>query len=415
MSERVVVTGLGAVTALGNDVPTYWAGLVAGRSGVAAISSYDTADQAVRIAAEIKDLDVIGLLGSKRARRTDPFTQVALIAADQAVADAGIEFGTNANSHDTAVVLGTSIGGITTLLHGADVLRERGARRVSPLMIPMMMYNAAAGEIAIRYGLHGPAMSVTSACASSTCAIGEAARLIRTGAAGVVVCGGSDAGMHPLALAAFGNMRAVSRRNDEPERASRPFDADRDGFVLGEGAGVLVLEGLAHAQERGSRICAEIVGHGASTDAFHITAPDHKGAGAILSMKRALRDARLEPESIDYVNAHGTGTPLNDAVETRALREVFGTYAYRVPVSSTKSMIGHPLGAAGAVEAIACIKSLQTGVIHPTINYETPDPDCDLDYVPNQARETHPRTALSNSFGLGGHNGTIILAAWEGQ
>ena len=230
----------------------------------------------------------------------------------------------------------------------------------------------------------------------------------------MVICGGSDAGMHPLALAAFGNMQAVSRRNDEPERASRPFDADRDGFVLGEGAGVLVLESLAHARERGARIYAEVAGYGASTDAFHITAPDEEGAGAVLSMKRALRDAGLGPEDIDYINAHGTSTPLNDAVETRAIREVFGEHAYRIPVSSTKSMIGHLLGAAGAVEAIACIKSLQTGIIHPTINYETPDPDCDLDYVPNQARETHPRTALSNSFGFGGHNGTLIFAAWEG-
>jgi 3-oxoacyl-[acyl-carrier-protein] synthase II len=358
-------------------------------------------------------LDVTGLLGARRARRTDPFTQVALIAADQAVADAGLEFGTDAQGHDAAVVLGTSIGGVTTLLHGADVLRDRGARRVSPLMIPMMMSNAAAGEIAIRYSLHGPAMSVTAACASSTYAIGEAARLIRTGAASVVICGGSDAGMHPLALAAFGNMRAVSRRNDEPERASRPFDADRDGFVLGEGAGVLILESLAQAQARGARIYAEVVGYGASTDAFHITSPDAKGEGAVLSMKRALCDAGLGPADIDYINAHGTSTPLNDAMETRAIREVFGKCAYRIPVSSTKSMIGHLLGAAGAVEAIACIKSLESGVIHPTINYETPDPDCDLDYVPNQARETHPRTALSNSFGFGGHNGTIIFAAWE--
>jgi 3-oxoacyl-[acyl-carrier-protein] synthase II len=229
----------------------------------------------------------------------------------------------------------------------------------------------------------------------------------------VVICGGSDAGMHPLALAAFGNMQAVSRRNDEPERASRPFDADRDGFVLGEGAGVLVLESLAHAQERGARIRAEVAGYGASTDAFHITAPDEKGAGAVLSMRRALQDAGLDPEDIDYINAHGTSTPLNDAVETRAIREVFGQHAYRIPISSTKSMIGHLLGAAGAVEAIACIKSLETGVIHPTVNYETPDPDCDLDYVPNQAREAHPRTALSNSFGFGGHNGTLVFTVWE--
>jgi 3-oxoacyl-[acyl-carrier-protein] synthase II len=414
MHERAVVTGLGAVTPLGNDVPTYWAGLVAGRSGVGPISSYDASGAAVRIAAEIKDLEVVSLLGRKRARRTDSYTQAALIAANQAVADAGLDFGNSDIRRNASVVLGTAVGGITTQLHGADVFRERGSRRVSALMVPMMMSNAAAGEISIRYGLHGKSMSVCAACATGTYAIGEAAGLIRRGEARVAICGGSDKGMHPLALAGFGNMQAVSQRNDEPERASRPFDADRDGFVLGEGAGVLVLESLAHAQGRGARIYAEVVGYGTSTDAFHITAPDEKGAGAVLSMVRALRDSGLDPEEIDYINAHGTSTRLNDAMETRAIREVFGEHAYRIPVSSTKSMIGHSLGGAGAVEAIACIKTLETGIIHPTINYETPDPECDLDYVPNEARETHPRTALSNSFAFGGHNGTIIFAAWEG-
>jgi 3-oxoacyl-[acyl-carrier-protein] synthase II len=413
MQERVVVTGLGAVTPLGNDVPTFWAGLVAGRSGIGPISAYDASAQSIRIAGEIKDLDVTSRLGTKRARRTDPFSQVALIASDEAVTDAGLDFENPSFRDNAAVVLGTSIGGISTLLDGAYALRERGERRVSPLMIPMMMSNAAAGEIAIRHGLRGLTFSVVSACASGTHAIGEAFRLVRTGAASSVICGGSDAGMHPLALAAFGNMQAVSRRNDEPERASRPFDANRDGFVLGEGAGLLVLESLTQAQKRGARILAEVVGFGASTDAFHITAPDKEGAGAILSMQRALQDAGLEPRDIDYINAHGTSTPLNDAVETRAIREVFGEHAYRTPVSSTKSMIGHLLGAAGAVEAIACVRSLETGVLHPTINYETPDPACDLDYVPNQARETQPLTALSNSFGFGGHNGTLVFAAWR--
>jgi 3-oxoacyl-[acyl-carrier-protein] synthase II len=402
------------VTPLGNDVPSFWDGLVAGRSGVGPISAYDATGDAVRIAAEVKDLDVAGLLGRKGARRTDRFGQMALIASDQAIADAGLDLDDSDLSRDTAVLLGTAVGGITTLLNGADVLRDRGERRVSALMIPMMMSNAAAGEIAIRHGFHGLTLSVVSACATGTHAVGEAARLIRSGAAPVVICGGSEAGMHPLSLAAFGNMQAVSRRNDEPERASRPFDADRDGFVLGEGAGVLVLESLARARARMARIYAEVIGYGASTDAFHITAPDKEGAGAILSMKRALDDAGLEPEKIDYINAHGTSTPLNDAIETRAIRELFGQHANGVPISSTKSMIGHLMGAAGAVEAIACIKSLETGVLHPTINYETPDPDCDLDYVPNQARETHPGTALSNSFGFGGHNGTLIFAAWEG-
>jgi 3-oxoacyl-[acyl-carrier-protein] synthase II len=258
-------------------------------------------------------------------------------------------------------------------------------------------------------------LAVCSACASATNAIGEAARLIRSRVANMVICGGSDAGMHPLALAALGNMQAVSRRNEQPERASRPFDADRDGFVLGEGAGVLILENLTAALRRGARIYAELLGYGASTDAFHITAPDEQGAGAILSMRNALLDAGLETEEIDYINAHGTSTPLNDAVETHAIKEVFGQSAYQIPVSSTKSMIGHLLGAAGAAEAVACIKSLETGMIHPTINYETPDPACDLDYVPNQARQTHPRTVLTNSFGFGGHNGTLIFAAWEGD
>ena len=414
MDERVVVTGLGAVTPLGNDVPTYWDGLVAGRSGVGPMSAYDATDYAVRIAAEVKGLDVTSLLGRKQARRLDRFSQIALIASDQAVADAGLDLEDSDINRNTAVLLGSAVGGITTLLQGADVLRDRGERRVSALMIPMMMSNAAAGEIAIRHGLHGLTLSVVSACASGTHAIGEAARLIRTGAAPVVICGGSEAGMHPLALSAFGNMQAVSRRNDEPDRASRPFDADRDGFVIGEGAGVLVLESLALARKRGARIYAELAGYGASTDAFHITAPDEQGSGAALSMKRALGDAGLDPEEIDYINAHGTSTPLNDVVETRAIHEVFGQHAHRVPISSTKSMIGHLLGAAGAVEAIACIKSLETGVVHPTVNYETPDPDCDLDYVPNEARETNPRTALSNSFGFGGHNGTLVFSAWEG-
>jgi 3-oxoacyl-[acyl-carrier-protein] synthase II len=285
---------------------------------------------------------------------------------------------------------------------------------VSALMIPMMMPNAAAGEIAIKYGLHGPALSLASACATGTNSIGEAAERIRHGMAEVMICGGGESVMHPIALAALSNMRAVSRRNEEPERASRPFDADRDGFVMGEGAGVLVLESLDHAQKRGARIHAEVVGYGVSCDAFHITAPDENGTGAALSMKLALEDAGLRPEEIDYINAHGTSTPLNDSIETRAIHRIFGGYAYQVPISSTKSMIGHLMGAAGAVESVVCVKTLQTGVIHPTINYETPDPDCDLDYVPNEAREIDPHTALSNSFGFGGHNATLIFHRWEG-
>ena len=414
MLERVVVTGLGAVTALGHNVSSYWEGLVGGQSGVGPITAYDASEQAVQIAAEIKDLDVVGRLGRKASRRTDRFTQVALIAAEEAVADAGLDFENRELGQNTAVLLGTAVGGISTLLNGEDTLRERGARRVSPLMIPMMMANAAAGEIAIRYGLQGETFAVVSACASGNHAIGAASRLIQIGATSTVLTGGFEAGMHPLALAAFANMQAVSRRNEEPERASRPFDAERDGFVLGEGGAVLVLESLSQALERGARIRAEVAGYGASTDAFHITSPDEKGAGAALSMLRAVQNAGMEPNEIDYVNAHGTSTPLNDATETRAIRSVFGQHAEDLAISSTKSMIGHLLGGAGAAEAVACVKSLETGVIHPTINYENPDPDCDLDYVPNQAREAQPRTALSNSFGFGGHNGTVIFRAWEG-
>ncbi len=414
MRERVVVTGLGAVTPLGNNVPAFWAGLVAGRSGVGPITLYDPSGEAVRIAAEVKDLDPIAHLGRKQARRTDRFTQMALIATDEAVIDAGLAFEDSETGRDVGVILGTAVGGIRTLLESSEVMQERGSRRVSAMTVPMMMSNAAAGEISIRYGLCGLTLSVASACATGTNAIGEAAELIRRGAAEVIICGGSESWMHPLALAAFNNMQALSARNDEPERASRPFDADRDGFVMGEGAGVLILESLAHAQRRGARIYAEVTGYGTSSDAFHITAPDENGTGAVLSMERALRDAGFGPEAIDYINAHGTSTPLNDITETRAIHKVFGKHADRVPVSSTKSMIGHLLGAAGAVEAIACIKSLETGVIHPTINYETPDPDCDLDFVPNQARHTNPRTALSNSFGFGGHNATLIFSGRGG-
>lgn len=415
MRKQVVVTGMGAVTPLGHDVATYWAGLIEGQSGIGPITHFDASSQKSKIGAEVKGLDPSKLLGRKQARRTDRFTQMALIATDEAIADAGLDLKGNGNGHQAGVMLGSAIGGLDTLLSSHEVLLQRGPGRVSPLMIPMMMSNAAAGEIAIRYGLRGQSLSVASACATAANALGEGAELIRRGVAEVMICGGSEATMHPLAQAAFANMQALSTRNDDPQRASRPFDAERDGFVMGEGAGTLILENMEHAEKRGARIYAELTGYGSSSDAFHITAPDQEGTGAVLSMQRALANAGLEPEQIHYVNAHGTSTPLNDAMETRALRKVFGQHAYNVPVSSTKSMIGHLLGAAGAVEAIACIKALETGMIHPTTNYETPDPDCDLDYVPNQARETQPRTVLSNSFGFGGHNVTLILSAWENQ
>lgn len=412
MRKRVVVTGLGAVTPLGNDVPTLWENLLAGRSGVGPITQFDPSGLEVRIAAEVKDFDPVALFGRREARRHDRFTLFALEAARQAIADA--DLGLDREDRDAiGVVIGTGIGGALTFLENHDVLREAGPRRVSPFMIPMMMPNAASAVIAITYGLRGPNMVVASACATGAHAVGEAAEIIRRGDAEVMLCGGSEAVIHPLALSGFANMGALSSRNDEPQRASRPFDAGRNGFVLGEGAGVLVLESLEHAQARGARVYCELAGYGASCDAFHIAAPEETGEGAALAIRRALADAGLSPEAVDYINAHGTSTPLNDRIETLAIRAVFGPHADHLAVSSTKSMIGHLMGAAGAVEAIVCVKSLETGWVHPTINYETPDPACDLDYVPNQARYLKPRVALSNSFGFGGHNGCLVFVAQD--
>jgi 3-oxoacyl-[acyl-carrier-protein] synthase II len=412
MRRQVVVTGLGAVTPLGNDVPTLWDGLLAGRSGAGPITLFDPSDLEVRIAAEVKDFDPVTLFSRREARRNDRFTLFALEATRQAVADAGLQFGRD-DGREVGVLIGSAIGGILTLLENYDVLQASGPRRVSPFMVPMMMPNAASGTVAIAYGLRGPNLCVASACATGSHAVGEAAEMIRRGHADVMICGGSDAVITSLSLAAFKNMGAVSTRNDEPERASRPFDAARDGFVMGEGAGVLVLETLEHARQRGARVYCEVVGYGATADAYHITAPEDTGQGAAGAMGRALQDADLPPEEVDYINAHGTSTVLNDPIETQAIRTVFSAHADRLAVSSTKSMVGHLMGAAGAVEAIACAKSLETGWVHPTINYETPDPACDLDYVPNQARRLEPRVALSNSFGFGGHNGCLVFRRWE--
>jgi 3-oxoacyl-[acyl-carrier-protein] synthase II len=414
MRKRVVITGLGAVTPIGNDVPSFWGALIAGRSGGAPITAYDASDQVVQIAAEIKGFDPADYLDRRLIKRTDRFTQLALVAADEAIASSGLDLEQRGDNRDVGVIVGTGIGGVGTLIENLKVMEMRGPKRVSALMVPMMMPNAAAGHIAIKHGLHGIAMSVASACATGNNAIGESTEHIRRGIAEVMICGGSESVMHPLTAAALSNMGAVSRRNDDPERASRPFDADRDGFLIGEGAAVLILESLEHAQKRGARIFAEVAGYGSSCDAFHITAPDEKGAGAVMSMRAALRDANLGPGDIDYINAHGTSTPLNDPMETRAIHTVFGDDARELSVSSTKSMVGHLMGAAGAVEAVGCVRMLETGIVHPTINYETPDPECDLDYVPNEAREIHLRTALSNSFGFGGHNATVIFSKWEG-
>jgi 3-oxoacyl-[acyl-carrier-protein] synthase II len=412
MKKRVVITGLGAVTPLGNDVPTLWEGLLAGRSGVGPITHFDPSDLGVQIAAEVKGFDAKALFGRRAARRNDRFTLFAMACARQAIADAGLQL-EEEDTRQVGVLIGSAIGGMLSFLEGYDDYLERGPRRVSPFLATMMMINAPSAVVAIDYGLHGPNLSVASACATGSHAIGEAAEVIRRGDAEVMITGGSDATIHPLALAAYDNMGAVSNRNDDPTRASRPFTADRDGFVTGEGAGALILESLEHAQQRGARIYCELGGYGATADAFHVTAPEEAGKGAAEAMEHAVRDAGLPLDAVDYINAHGTSTPLNDRIETQAIRTVFGPHADALAVSSSKSMVGHLMGASGAVEAIACVKSLETGWVHPTINYDNPDPECDLDYVPNEARKIDPEVILSNSFGFGGHNACLLLRRWE--
>jgi 3-oxoacyl-[acyl-carrier-protein] synthase II len=414
MSDRVVITGLGLVTPVGNDVAATWDALLAGRSGVGHITHFDASDFPTRIAAEVKDFDPIAMFGRREARRMDRFTQFAMATAGQALKDAGITV-TEENAGRIGAIIGTGVGGIISVVDQAEVLRKNGPRRVSPFLIPMMLPDTAPGQVAIAYGLKGPNFAVISACATGANAIGEATEVIRRGAADVVLAGGVEACILPLACAGFMAMQAVSTRNDEPERASRPFDAERDGFVIGEGGGVLVLESEAHARARGARIYAEVAGYGATADAFHITAPDETGEGAARAMQAALDQAGLDPEQIGYLNAHGTSTALNDKGETDAVKTVFGDYAYKLPISSTKSMTGHLLGAAGAVEAVFTVLSLVEGVLLPTINYEFPDPDCDLDYVPNNARRVSVDTAMSNSFGFGGHNACLIMRRVNGR
>jgi 3-oxoacyl-[acyl-carrier-protein] synthase II len=408
VQKRIVVTGLGTVNPVGNDVDLTWEALLSGRSGVAPIAQFDARDLSVKIAAEVKDFDPIALFDRRTARRNDKFTLFALEAARQALSDAGLEANWPSPTR-AGVLIASAIGGVITLTRNLGILAEQGPRRVSPFMVPMMMPNAASAVVSITYGLRGPSLSLNSACATGGNALGEAMEMIRRDQVDVVVCGGSDAAVQPVSLAAFHNMGAVSTLNEEPHRASRPFDADRQGFVMGEGAGVVVLESLAHAIGRGARIYCELAGYGATTDAFHIAAPDETGRGAARAMRQALNDAGLTPGDVDYVNAHGTGTPLNDRVETMAIRAVFGDHADRLAVSSSKSMMGHLMGAAGAVEAIACVKSLESGWVHATINRDTPDPECDLDYVPEGARHLSPRVAMSNSFGFGGHNACLVF------
>ena len=409
MRKRIVITGMGCISPLGNDVDTLWSNVLVGKSGVGLISLYDTSRFKVKIGAEIKNFDAVSLFGVRDARRMDRFVQFAMAAAMQAVEQSRLVVN-ETNRDRIGVMLGSGIGGMNTMSEQMAVFSQRGPDRVSPFLVPRMLPDSAAGMVAIHLGVRGPNMAVVSACASGSNAIGEAAEVIRRGAADVVICGGSEAVIVPIAMAGLGVMNALSTRNDEPERASRPFDRQRDGFVMGEGAGILVLESLEHARERGTPILGEISGYGTSNDAYHISAPSENGAGAALCMRNALENAGLSAKDISYINAHGTSTQLNDKSETQAIKEVFGSQAYRIPVSSTKSMTGHLLGAAGALEAVICIKVLQEAVLPPTINYEFPDPECDLDYIPNHARQAQVAHIMSNSFGFGGHNATIIIS-----
>jgi 3-oxoacyl-[acyl-carrier-protein] synthase II len=401
--RRVVVTGLGAVTPIGNDVAQYWEGLSSGRNGVAAITLFDASLHACRFAAEVKGFDPSGFLEPKEAKRWDRFCQFGVVAAKQAVADAGLCIDAT-NTHRVGVSIGSGVGGLLMMETQAHVLADRGPDRVSPFCVPMMIPNMATGLAAIALGARGPSSAVATACAAGSNAIGDAYRTIQLGLADAMVCGGAESAITPLGVAGFASAKALSFRNDDPATASRPFDLERNGFVIGEGAGVLVLESLEHAQARGARILAEVVGYGTTCDAHHITAPSPGGVGGAEAIRLALADARLEPEDVDYVNAHGTSTQANDSNETAAIKAALGEHARHTPVSSTKSMTGHLLGGSGGIEAVASILAIGHNLVPPTINYHTPDPACDLDVVPNQAREHDVHVVLSNSFGFGGHN-----------
>jgi 3-oxoacyl-[acyl-carrier-protein] synthase II len=399
---------MGCVSPLGHDVQSTWQNILAGRSGAGPITQFDTRGYKTRIAAEVKDFDATDYIEPRKARRMDRYTQFAFVATQQALEQANLTT-VGQDGHCRGVVIGTGIGGISTMLYQHDKLSARGPRVVSPFTIPMMLPDSASSRLGLEYGLRGPNMAVVTACASGANAIGQAAETIRRGAAEVMVAGGAEAAIIPITLAGFGIMGALTTHNHDPQAACRPFELNRDGFLAAEGAATLILESLEHARARGARMLAEVVGYASTNDAYHITAPSETGSGAAQCMRIALRDAGLEAKQIDTINAHGTGTKLNDVSETRAIKDVFGEHAYEIAVCSTKSMIGHLLGAAGAIEALFCVKALQESVIPPTINYQTPDPECDLDYVPNQARSAELCYAMTNSFGFGGHNATLIL------
>ena len=412
-ARRAVVTGLGAVTPIGNDVATFWSNLVAGVSGVGPITQFDASGEEVRIAAEVKGFEPRDWIDSKQARRMSRFAQLAVAAARQAIDGSRLEIGDH-NRDDVAVVVNTGGGGIGDVAIGQQTFLQQGGRRVSPFMVPMLSPSMGAAQISIQNGTRGPVVTSVAACASGVQAFIEAQRMIEHGDVDVVIAGGTESAILPVAFAALGNMGALSKRNEEPEKASRPFEADRDGFVFGEAAVVLVIEAAEHAEARGAGIVAEVAGGALTGDAFHISAPDPSGYGATLAMQRALRDAHLEMESVDYVVAHGTSTPLNDATETKAIRAAFGGHADRLAVSSNKSMIGHTLGAAGAVSGLAAVLAIRDGILPPTINYETPDPACDLDYVPNQARHAPVNVAIANGFGFGGQNAVSVFSRYDG-
>lgn len=413
MKRRVVVTGTGLVTPLGTGTEKTWRNLCAGRSGIGPITKFDTTDFAVKIAAEVKDFNPEDFIEPKLARHLDPFVQYAVATAGMAVKDAGLVID-DRNATRVGVFTGNGIGGLTTIEKYHQISLERGPRKITPFFIPMVISNMSAGQISIVHGAKGPNLSVTTACAAGTHAVGEAFRSIHRGDCEVAITGGSESTICPLAVGGFTAMKALSRQNEIPEKACRPFDRDRDGFIISEGAGMLILEELEYAKSRGAEILAEVIGFGLSGDGYHMAAPPEDGEGAVRSMRMALEDAGLAPEDVDYINAHGTSTPLNDVVETRAIKTVFGKHAYTLAVSSTKSMTGHMLGGAGGIESVFMALSLKNQIIPPTINLENPDPECDLDYVPNKARETEIRNAISNSFGFGGTNAVLAMKKFAG-
>ncbi len=412
MNRRVVVTGLGLVTPVGNSVEATWSALMAGRSGVDVIKKFDTEKFPVRFAAEIKDFDPLNFVEKKEARKMGAFIHYAIAAADEAIKDSGLVI-SDENAEQVGTYISSGIGDFWAIEREHSKLLNDGPGRVSPFFIPSAIVNLAAGQVSIRHGAKGPNSATATACAAGAHAIGDSFKIIQRGDADVMICGGAESAITPMSVAGFAAMRALSTRNDDPAHASRPFERDRDGFVIGEGAGLVILEELETARRRGARVYAELVGYGMTADAFHITMPDETGSGAIRVMQKALKDAGAEPEAVGYINAHGTSTPYNDKFETMAIKKTFGEHAYRLAVSSTKSMTGHLLGAAGGIEGVFSVLAIHRGVLPPTINYVNPDPDCDLDYVPNEPREARVDYALSNSFGFGGTNATLIFKRYE--